>query len=180
MIYTEITPNPASLKFVLDRIILTGSGIDFPDIQSTENSLIAKQLFSHSFVKSIFIGSHFITITKHEGSLWEEIIPIVRQEIQAFLQTGNAFVHRTEQAADPLADESEIIQRIRQLIDDQVRPAVAMDGGDIVFESFENGVVKLKMYGACSGCPSSTMTLKAGIQGLLTRLIPEVKEVEAV
>ncbi|MCZ2357519.1 MAG: NifU family protein [Bacteroidia bacterium] len=179
MIYTEMTPNPASLKFVLDRIILTGSGVEFIDVSTTESSPIANQLFSLPFVKSIFIGSHFVTITKQSDARWEEVIPAVRQEIQNYLDTGKAFVNRS---GDQVLSEEDTnaVKRIRQLLDEHVRPAVAMDGGDIVFESFEDGIVKLRMYGSCSGCPSSTMTLKAGIQSLLTRFIPEVKEVISV
>jgi Fe-S cluster biogenesis protein NfuA len=179
-IFTEITPNPQALKFVTDRTLLAQGVADFATVEEAESgSQLASKLFKYPFVKGVFIGSHFVTVTKSEEGRWENIIPVMKDEIQRFVQSGTPIVERAEQVANT-EDDSEVVQKIRQLIDDQVRPAVAMDGGDIIYEGFEDGVVKLKLRGSCSGCPSSTLTLKSGIQNLLTRLVPEVKSVEAI
>jgi len=180
-LYTEITPNPATLKFITDRILLPEGTADFPNSELAEQSLLAKKLFQFRFVSSVFIGRNFVTITKLEEFKWEDLIPVVKDAIRAFLESGQPVVSQITTATYTSdADDSEIVRKIKQLIDENVRPAVAMDGGDIVFKGFEEGVVKLQMMGSCQGCPSSTATLKAGIQGLLTRMIPEVKEVESI
>jgi len=180
-LYTEITPNPATLKFITDLTLIPDGSADFPDEKSAENSLLAQKLFQFRFVKSVFIGRNFVTVTKDEAFKWEELIPIVKDAVRGFLESGQVVVNQVSSASSTAhADDTDVVRKIKQLIDENVRPAVAMDGGDIIFEGFEDGVVKLKMQGACSGCPSSTATLKAGIQGLLTRMVPEVKEVEAV
>jgi Fe-S cluster biogenesis protein NfuA len=180
-LYTEITPNPATLKFISDRTFIPDGTADFPDSSTADNSLMAKKLFQFRFVKSVFIGRNFITVTKEEEFKWEELIPVIKDAIRAFIESGQAVVEKISSGGNTAsADDSDVVRKIKQLIDENVRPAVAMDGGDIVFEGFDEGIVKLKMMGACSGCPSSTATLKAGIQGLLTRMVPEVKEVQSV
>lgn len=183
MIYTEITPNPASLKFVTDQVIMRRGSADFPNREAAENAPLALKLFDFDFVEAVFFGSNFVTVIKTDNYKWEEVIPAVKKLIQSFIDNGIEFIH--QEANDDLPEmdaeeETEVVRRIKQLLNDNVRPAVAMDGGDVVFDSFTEGVVKLKLQGSCSGCPSSTMTLKMGIEGLLTRMVPEVQSVEAV
>lgn len=180
-IYTEVTPNPASLKFVVDRVILSGGAADFPDAASADSgSKLASKIFQHEFTRGVFFGRNFVTVTKDEKARWEDVIPAVKDEIRGFLQSGERVVE-TEDALIAYDDADETTRSIIQVIEEQVRPAVAMDGGDITFESFEDGVVRLKLRGSCSGCPSSLVTLKQGIQSMLTRLFPDqVKSVEAV
>jgi Fe-S cluster biogenesis protein NfuA len=182
MIYTEITPNPASLKFVVQgKRLIKGRGYDYPDQQSAGGSPLAQAIFALGFSKGVFVGPDFITVTKGEGNTWEEIIPGVKNELKNFLDSGKeAVFDEPENNEEISADDSEIVAKIKQLLEQNIRPAVAMDGGDVVFESFTDGIVKLQMRGSCSGCPSSVMTLKMGIEGLLTRMIPEVKQVEAI
>jgi len=180
-IYTEVTPNPASLKFVVDRIILPGGAVDFPDAESAkEGSRLAEQIFKYPFTKGVFFGRNFVTVTKEESARWEDVIPVVKTEVSNFLQSGEKIVE-SQEVVQPYVDADETTRRIIEVIEEQVRPAVAMDGGDITFESFEDGVVRVKLRGSCSGCPSSMVTLKSGIQSMLTRLFPdEVKLVEAI
>lgn len=180
-IYTEVTPNPSSLKFVLDRTILANGTADFPDKAAAEASIMARTLFQYPFVQGVFIGRNFVTITKVDGARWEDIIPAAKEEIKKVITEHPVIVENSTVVVAAGTDGGdEVVNKIKQLIEEQVRPAVAMDGGDIIYEGFEDGVVRLQLRGSCSGCPSSTMTLKAGIQGLLTRMVPEVKAVEAV
>ncbi len=180
-IYTEVTPNPASLKFVVDRVILSGGAADFPDAQSAElGSKLATRIFKYPFTRGVFFGRNFVTVTKDEAARWEDVIPVIKEEVKTFLQSGERIVE-TEEVVQAFNDTDETTRSIIQVIEEQVRPAVAMDGGDIIFEGFEDGVVKLKLRGSCSGCPSSLVTLKQGIQSMLQRLFPDqVKSVEAV
>ena len=130
-----------------------------------------------------YFNNTFVTVIKSDEYKWEEVIPVVKKLIQSFIDNGIEFIHQKNTGNLPEIEEqeeTEVIRRIKQLLDDNIRPAVAMDGGDVVFDSFIEGVVKLKLQGSCSGCPSSTMTLKMGIEGLLTRMVPEVQSVEAV
>ena len=180
-IYMEANPNPNSLKFVVN-FMLTDDGIsfDYPDQESTANSPLAKELFNFSAVDRVFIAANFVTVTKKEEVNWEEVRDVIREHIKGYLETGKSPIH-AEFDKDPLFDEndSEIVKKIKGILDEYIRPAVEQDGGAIVFHSFNEGVVKVLLQGSCSGCPSSTITLKAGIQNLLTRMLPEVKEVEA-
>jgi NFU1 iron-sulfur cluster scaffold homolog, mitochondrial len=180
-IYTEITPNPASLKFVLDQIILNGGAADFPTAETAETgSKLASKLFMYPFTNGVFLGRNFVTVSKSEDTRWEDIIPVVKDEISGFINSGEKIVENEEMLVAIQSDD-ELTNRIIQVIEDQVRPAVAMDGGDIIFQGFEDGVVKLQLRGSCSGCPSSSATLKQGIQALMIRLFPnDVKAVEAV
>lgn len=178
-IYTEVTPNPATLKFMTDQVLLARGAADFPTAESVEErSPLATTLFKYPFVQGVMISQNFVSVTKSADSSWQDIIPVVKNEIAQAMQNGPV----VEQGEDtrPAEGENELDVRIRTLIDEQVRPAVAMDGGDIVYEGFDNGTVRLQLRGACSGCPSSIVTLKAGIQSLLQRMVPEVKEVVAV
>jgi NFU1 iron-sulfur cluster scaffold homolog, mitochondrial len=180
MIYTEITPNPATLKFVTQKILLPRGSADFVDVASAGQSPLARQVFELAFVKSVFISANFVTVTKEPDATWESAIPPIKKALSAFLETGQPAILGLEDEQAAVVEEDETVQRIKQLLDDNIRPAVAMDGGDVIFDSFTDGIVRLKMQGSCSGCPSSTMTLKMGIEGLLTRMVPGVVSVEAV
>jgi Fe-S cluster biogenesis protein NfuA len=181
-IYMEANPNPNSLKFVAN-FMLTDEGVsfDYPDQSSTENSPLANELFNFAAVERVFITSNFVTVTKKENIDWVEIQDIVRNHIKNYLEAGKSAVVISSFEKDPLFDEndSETVKKIKGILDEYIRPAVEQDGGAIVFHSFHEGIVKVLLQGSCSGCPSSTVTLKAGIQNLLTRMLPEVKEVQA-
>ena len=181
-IYMEANPNPNSLKFVVN-FMLTDEGVsfDYPDQSSTENSPLANELFNFAAVDRVFITSNFVTVTKKEDIDWVEIQDIVRDHVKKYLEAGKSAVVISSFEKDPLFNEndSEIVKKIKGILDEYIRPAVEQDGGAIVFHSFNEGIVKVLLQGSCSGCPSSTVTLKAGIQNLLTRMLPEVKEVQA-
>ncbi len=180
-LYMEANPNPNSLKFVANFMLVEeGISYDFPDAASAEASQLAKELFNFAAVQRVFIASNFVTITKSEEVEWAEVQTIFRDHIRQYLESGKKAV-QVVVTKDPLfdADDSEIVKKIKGILDEYIRPAVEQDGGAIVFHSFEDGVVKVLLQGSCSGCPSSTVTLKAGIQNLLTRMLPEVKEVQA-
>ena len=176
-IYTEITPNPLSLKFVTEKILFSGAA-DFPTKAEAETSPFASAVYQLSYVNGVFFSGNFVTVTKSDAANWEEVIPEIKDNIRKLIES-NAFIAESSQNGAG-GDGTEAERKIRMLIDEQVRPAVAMDGGDIIYEGFDDGVVKLKLRGSCSGCPSSTFTLKAGIEALLMRMVPEVKSVEAV
>lgn len=181
-IYMEANPNPNSLKFVVN-FMLTDEGVsfDYPDQSSTGTSPLANELFNFAAVDRVFITSNFVTVTKKGDIDWVEIQDIVRDQIKKYLEAGKAAIIITSFEKDPLFDEndSETVKKIKGILDEYIRPAVEQDGGAIVFHSFNDGVVKVLLQGSCSGCPSSNITLKAGIQNLLTRMLPEVKEVQA-
>lgn len=181
-IYMEANPNPNSLKFVVN-FMLTDEGVsfDYPDQSKTENSPLANELFNFAAVDRVFITSNFVTVTKKDDIDWVEIQDIVRDHIKKYLEAGKSAVVISSFEKDPLFDEndSETVKKIKGILDEYIRPAVEQDGGAIVFHSFNEGIVKVLLQGSCSGCPSSTITLKAGIQNLLTRMLPEVKEVQA-
>jgi Fe-S cluster biogenesis protein NfuA len=186
-IYTEMTPNPETMKFVANKLLYPGKSIDFPDVESAKASPLATELFGFPFVKAIFIASNFVTLTKTSDTAdWADVIPSIRQFLKEYLEEGKPIINEEEVAAMKkdstnmvLADDDDVVKRIKELLDNYVRPAVEMDGGAIQFKSYEDGVVNLMMQGSCSGCPSSMITLKAGIEGMMKRMIPEVKEVVA-
>ncbi|TVP51654.1 MAG: NifU family protein [Mongoliibacter sp.] len=181
-IYLEANPNPNSLKFVVNFMLADdGISFDYPDASSTDNSPLAKELFNFAAVERVFIASNFVTVTKKPELDWIELQDFIRNHIKTYLETGKPAVQATFDK-DPLFDEndSETVKKIKGILDEYIRPAVEQDGGAIVFHSFNDGIVKVLLQGSCSGCPSSTVTLKAGIQNLLTRMLPnEVKEVQA-
>ena len=181
-IYMEANPNPNSLKFVVN-FMLTDEGVsfDFPDQSSTSTSPLANELFNFAAVDRVFITSNFVTVTKKDEIEWVEIQDIVRDHIKKYLEAGKPALVISSFEKDPLFNEndSETVKKIKGILDEYIRPAVEQDGGAIVFHSFNEGIVKVLLQGSCSGCPSSTITLKAGIQNLLTRMLPEVKEVQA-
>lgn len=180
-LYMEANPNPNSLKFVAN-FMLTEEGVsyDYPDAESTENSPLAGELFNFAAVERVFITSNFVTVTKSEATTWPEIQDIIRNHIKSYLESGRAAINDLLEK-DPLFNESdsEVVKKIKGILDEYIRPAVEQDGGAIVFHSFHDGIVKVLLQGSCSGCPSSTITLKAGIENLLTRMLPEVTGVEA-
>ena len=186
-IYTEMTPNPETMKFVANKLLYPGKSIDFPDVESAKPSPLATELFGFPFVKAIFIASNFVTLTKTADTEdWQDVIPSIRQFLKEYLEEGKPIINEEEVAAmkkessnTVAADDDDVVKRIKELLDNYVRPAVEMDGGAIQFKSYEDGTVNLAMQGSCSGCPSSMITLKAGIEGMMKRMIPEVKEVVA-
>lgn len=183
-IYTEMTPNPETMKFVANKLLYPGKSIDFPDEASAGPSPLAKELFAFPFIRSVFIASNFVTLTKTPDTQWEDVIPTVREFLKQYLEEGKAVVNEDEipvkaDANTVNADDSDVVKRVKELLENYVKPAVEMDGGAISFRGYEDGVVKLMMQGSCSGCPSSMITLKAGIEGMMKRMIPEVKEVVA-
>lgn len=178
-IYTESNPNPHSMKFMVDFFLLPESkSIDFPDPMSAARCPLALDLFKYNFVKRVFISSNFITITKEEKTDWNEVSTILKLFIKGYLEEGKPLLLE-EIVSDINPEDSESVKKIKGILDEYVRPAVESDGGNILFHSFENGTVKVQLQGACSGCPSSTATLKGGIERLLMSMLPEVKEVVA-
>ncbi|MEX2513942.1 MAG: NifU family protein [Cyclobacteriaceae bacterium] len=180
-LYMEANPNPNSLKFVANFMLADeGVSFDFPDEESTQNAPLAKELFNFAAVERVFIASNFVTVTKQADVPWENIQEHIRTHIKNYLESGKQAIN-TAFDKDPLFDEndSETVKKIKGILDEYIRPAVEQDGGAIVFHSFQDGIVKVLLQGACSGCPSSTITLKAGIENLLTGMLEEVKGVEA-
>jgi Fe-S cluster biogenesis protein NfuA len=157
--------------------LLPNDSADFRTAESAENSPLAGALFEMAFVKGVFIMNNFVSVTKNSEYEWFDLIPDLRQFFQEWIEEGKEIVSPKETLTPE--QETEVERKIRQLLEDHVRPAVEMDGGAIDFKSFQNGVVTVQMKGSCSGCPSSTMTLKAGIENLLKRMVPEVQAVEA-
>jgi len=186
-IYTEMTPNPETMKFVANKLLYPGKSIDFQDESSAAPSPLAMELFSFPFIKSVFIASNFVTLTKtNETEDWQDVIPSIKQFLKEYLEEGKPIVNeediaamKTESSNEVSADDGDVVKRIKELLENYVKPAVEMDGGAIQFRSYDEGVVNLMLQGSCSGCPSSMITLKAGIEGMMKRMIPEVKEVVA-
>lgn len=186
-IYFESNPNPNTLKFVVNFMLVPeGTNFDYPTLERATNSELAQELFTFPFVTGVFVMSNFITVTKDESTDWEEVKEGIKEHIKSYLESGKLAVNLSEPYAQPKKEEenkapvSDLDDNIRGILDEYIRPAVEQDGGAIDFHSFEDGKVKVILQGACSGCPSSTLTLKAGIENLLKRMVPEVKEVEAL
>ncbi len=181
-IQTEQTPNPATLKFLPGRSVMGDGGTaSFASADEAERSPLAERLFEVEGVTGVFFGSDFISVSKAEGQEWYLLKPAVLGVIMEHFVAGKDLL-REAQADGNAVDEtdSEVVSTIKELLDTRVRPAVAQDGGDIIFRGFEDGVVLLHMQGACAGCPSSTATLKMGIENMLRHYVPEVTEVRAV
>jgi Fe-S cluster biogenesis protein NfuA len=181
-----MTPNPETMKFVANKLLYPGRSIDFPDLESAKPSQLAQELFSFPFVKSVFIASNFVTLTRTPETDWDDVKPTIRTFLKEYLEEGKPVVDeelvatvKTESSNIVLSDDGDTVKKVKELLENYVKPAVEMDGGAIQFKSFENGVVKLMLQGSCSGCPSSMITLKAGIEGMMKRMIPEVLEVVA-
>jgi Fe-S cluster biogenesis protein NfuA len=179
-IQTETTPNPATLKFLPGREVMEAGTVDFADAAAAARSPLAARLFQVPGVARVFLGNDFVTVTKGDGE-WQHIKPAILGAIMEHFTSGEPVLAEGDAQVGGAAEgDSEIVVQIKDLLDTRVRPAVAQDGGDIVFHGFEDGVVYLHMQGACSGCPSSTATLKSGIENMLRHYIPEVMEVRAV
>src|SRR5258708_9058408 len=183
-IQTEQTPNPATLKFLPGCAVVESGNVNFPDRESAWRSPLAERLFQMTEINGVFLGGDFITVTKSEDSDWYQLKPAVLAAIMEHFTAGRPVLAEAAAgaAAEAASDEEddEIVSQIKELLETRVRPAVAMDGGDIIFHDFEDGVVYLPMQRSCSGCPSSTATLKAGIENMLRHYIPEVVEVRAI
>ena len=183
-IQTESTPNPATLKFLPGQTVLDMGTADFPTADTAGSSPLATRLFAVDGVAGVFLGNDFVTVTKTESVEWDHVKPAILGAVMEHFQSGQPVM---EGDADPTGghaehtgEDAEIVGQIKELLDTRVRPAVAQDGGDITFHGFDRGVVYLHMQGACAGCPSSTLTLKMGIENLLRHYIPEVVEVRPV
>ena len=191
MLYTEQTPNPESLKFVTNKMLYRGTA-DFREEElAKEWSPIATALFEMPYVKGVYVCNNFVTVTKELNYAWEDIMLKLKEFIKQYVTDGGEIIKDGFEAAmaaieaergagyEYSEDEAEIVKKIRELIDTYVKPAVEMDGGNIEFKAFDQGTVTVILQGSCSGCPSSTVTLKAGIEGMLKRMVPEVQEVVA-
>ena len=177
-VQTENTPNPNSLKFIPGKIVSNGGSFEVTKKDNVNNELI-RNILSVNGVEGIFLSKDFISVNKHEENSWDDIKHIVISHINEFYASGKEFVINKD-LNEQVDSFDEIEKRIIQLLEEKIRPAIARDGGDIKFKEFKDGVVKVQLQGSCSGCPSSTMTLKQGVQNLLCHYIPEVKEVEAI
>lgn len=183
-IQTESTPNPATLKFLPGQAVLASGTADFASPEVAESSPLAQRIFAVSGVTGVFFGGDFVTVTKADNIDWNHIKPAILGAIMEHFQTGQPVMAGDATAnvghAEHDGPDGEIVNQIKELLDTRVRPAVAQDGGDITFHGFDRGIVYLHMQGACAGCPSSTLTLKMGIENLLRHYIPEVIEVRPV
>ncbi|MCR4282384.1 MAG: NifU family protein [Bauldia sp.] len=182
-IQTEATPNPASLKFLPGRMVLGNGTAEYRTPEEASSSPLAERLFAVNGVGGVFLGGDFITVTKTDGE-WPHIKPAVLGAIMEHFMSGMPVIReeRSETSGEEFfaAEDAETVATIKELIETRVRPAVAQDGGDITFQGFRDGVVYLNMRGSCAGCPSSTATLKHGIQNLLRHFVPEVREIQEV
>lgn len=182
-IQTEATPNPATLKFLPGQAVMSAGTADFPSVEAAEASPLAMRIFAVEGVAGVFFGPDFVTVTKTDAVMWDHIKPAILGAVMEHFQSGAPVMSTaagTVDHAEHSGEDEEIVTQIKSLLDTRVRPAVAQDGGDITFHGFDRGVVYLHMQGACAGCPSSTMTLKHGIENLLRHYIPEVTEVRPV
>ena len=177
-VQTEVTPNPNSLKFLPGKKVSNSGPYEITNKEDLQNELV-RNILSVNGVEGIFLGHDFISVNKNDSTNWEEIKHIVISLINDFYAGGKEFVI-DENITEDVSDLSEIEEKIVKILEQKIRPAVAKDGGDIKFKEFKNGIVKVQLQGSCSGCPSSTMTLKQGVQNLLCHYIPEIKDVIAI
>ncbi|WP_299825494.1 NifU family protein [uncultured Pontibacter sp.] len=188
-VYAEANPNPESMKFVMNQQLLPdGQSVDYPNLESAMESPLAQELFNFDYVSRVFIASNFVTVTKSADLEWVKLIPELRTFLKSYVEAGGPIFNEgfsakkaaaTDANSEASAEDTEISKKIIDLLDNYVRPAVEQDGGNITFKSYNEGVVTVHLQGSCSGCPSATVTLKAGIENLLKRMVPEVKEVVA-
>ena len=181
-IQTESTPNPATLKFLPGQSVLDAGTADFPSAEAAGKSPLAKRIFEIDGVQAVFFGTDFVTVTKADAVEWDLIKAGILGAIMEHFQSGDPVIEGVQASGHKTGDgeNAELVAQIKELLDTRVRPAVAQDGGDITFHGFDRGVVYLHLQGACAGCPSSTLTLKMGIENLLKHYLPEVTEVRAV
>ncbi|MBJ6117126.1 NifU family protein [Pontibacter sp. BT310] len=188
-VYAEANPNPESMKLVMNvQLLPDGQSVDYPDLESAVESPLAQELFNFDYVSRVFIASNFVTITKNSTIEWVKLIPELRTFLKSYVEAGGPIFNegfsaapKTEAATTAETSEGDavIVKKVIDLLENYVRPAVEQDGGNISFKSYNDGVVTVHLQGSCSGCPSATVTLKAGIENLLKRMVPEVKEVVA-
>jgi len=188
-VYAEANPNPESMKFVMNVTFLPeGLSVDYPTLESALESPLAQELFNFDYVSRVFIASNFVTVTKSTPTEWVKLIPELRAFLKAYVEAGGPAFNEGFDAgkkatgaehADASEEDTVIAKKVIDLLDNYVRPAVEQDGGNITFKSYDKGVVTVHLQGSCSGCPSATVTLKAGIENLLKRMVPEVTEVVA-
>jgi len=188
-VYAEANPNPESMKFVMNvQLLPDGQSVDYPDLESAIESPLAQELFNFDYVSRVFIASNFVTVTKSADLEWVKLIPELRTFLKSYVEAGGPIFNEgfsaapkadTGTTAETSEEDSAIVKKVIDLLDNYVRPAVEQDGGNISFKSYNDGVVTVHLQGSCSGCPSATVTLKAGIENLLKRMVPEVKEVVA-
>jgi Fe-S cluster biogenesis protein NfuA len=188
-VYAEANPNPESMKFVLNvQLLPDGQSVDYPTLESALESPLAQELFNFDYVSRVFIASNFVTVTKSSDIEWVKLIPELRTFLKSYIEAGGPAFNEgftankpTTAATDGDASEEDaaISKKVIDLLENYVRPAVEQDGGNITFKSYKDGVVTVFLQGSCSGCPSATVTLKAGIENLLKRMVPEVTEVVA-
>ena len=183
-IQTEQTPNPQTLKFLPGKVVMKDGTAFFQNVDEGSNSPFAKRLFQLDGVEGVFFGSDFITITKSQSIEWQIMKPLILGAIMDHYNSGDETIlidqKKENDSLKSDGNDSDIVKQIKELLDTRVRPAVAMDGGDIIYNSFKDGIVYLHMQGACSGCPSSTATLKMGIENMLKHYVPEVQEVRPI
>ena len=185
LINAEITPNPNTLKFNVGRVLVESGSLNFPDKEKAGGVLLAETLFNIENVLGVMVGHDFVTVTKRPEAHWPALVQPIIEKLKVLLSSGQALLPTGSQGANTASEghagpNSEIEQKIRAILDAEIRPAVAMDGGDITFYGYENGIVTLHLQGSCSSCPSAIMTLKMGVENRLKALIPEVKEVVQV
>lgn len=174
-IYLESNPNPNSLKFVVSEMLVPeGMSFDFPNPASAAEAPLAQELFMYPFVDRVFYMSNFVTVTKKDDVEWIEVQGILREHIQKFLESGRLIIDHSGAGEAAGEEETEVVKQIKNILDEYIRPAVEQDGGAITFHSFKEGIVTVRLQGSCSGCPSSTVTLKAGIENLFKRMMPEI------
>ncbi len=184
-IQTERTPNPATLKFLPGEVVMSSGTADFRDVEAAERSPLARRLFQVEGVTGVFFGGDFVSVSKSDDADWQLLKPVILGVIMEHFVAGHPILLGGVSEAEVEEDEDDeadagIIAQIKELLDTRVRPAVAQDGGDITYRGFQNGVVMLQLQGSCQGCPSSTATLKMGIENMLKHYIPEVVEVRAL
>jgi NFU1 iron-sulfur cluster scaffold homolog, mitochondrial len=180
-IYLESNPNPNSLKFVANEMLVPdGMSFDFANPEQAADAPLSQELFMYPFVDRVFYASNFVTVTKKADVEWLEIQNVIKDHIKQFLQSGKLILDLKKPVLEAAGEETESVKKIKSILDEYIRPAVEQDGGAISFYSFQDGLLKVSLQGSCSGCPSSTITLKAGIENLFKNLMPEVKTVEAI
>jgi len=181
-LYLESNPNPNSLKFVVNEVLVPeGMSFDFPDPSSAADAPLALELFSYPFVDRVFYMSNFVTVTKKADVEWAEIQNTIKDHVKSFLESGKLILDQKAPVVEDAGEETETVKKIKNILDEYIRPAVEQDGGAITFHSFKDKRVTVTLQGSCSGCPSSTITLKAGIENLFKKMMPEeVEEVEAL
>lgn len=179
-IQAEMTPNPNTLKFNVNQLLVDSGSYEFQNKEKAKNSYLASRLFDIPSVTGVLIGTNFVSITKAPSSNWQDLAHAISERIREVVGSGKEAVSRTAKPETGAQTESDVEHRIRQVLDEQIRPALARDGGDVTFCGYKDGIVSLHLQGACRSCPSATFTLKMGVERLLKEIVPEVREVVEV